>query len=536
MSSRNRWTVFLLALMVGSCQDEVFVPDIVEEAGVNAAGGADGGADGEASADSDEQFPVVKVRFQSRNEGEDWSRVEDSESPSKSDHRAIVRLVNCPVSSGGTCKDADGNAWTINLGYGPATYEYEDADGNVKTGTDASWDQNVVENGRDISPRRHIHKMKVTCNDASQFDPPAKDGEFTATFRVEIMSASRSAGDPLKIDPDGVLVKSVTDRHGRTYRAADVVINCDSDGEEEEEEEETHSEEAHGTYVQSSVASGAGIVYHDITLNLKPPADADGNTWNAGDFTYAIIDGNSNPDSTAVWWVNSEGEHGKDQWLFRIMCGHQVANPTDSIAVTLDWELDYAIRDQPNPTHVRPDNRTGYTNVYCPLEEETTDTTSVDTHSEEAHGTSISSLVNSYDDDDEDCTDPCDDPWYHYVYVELSPHDGWTLEGSQSEDYGSGITTIVKIEGTYTDTAGVSHTTTDPDDGGWELYDATQNDDDDPELWMDITCLDDMPDHIDDDGVAITVTYEIDWAVRESPNPTHVRPEGRTGSVTVHCS
>ena len=143
-------------------------------------------------------------------------------------------------------------------------------------------------------------------------------------------------------------------------------------------------------------------------------------------------------------------------------------------------------------------------------------------------------------------TDNGDTVWSHRIVVGLSPSfdkigNAWriTVRDQQVDAFLDEITILKDVVGTYTDVNGVERTTRAHRDGGWMLALPDSFPLTDRQEPFDLICdadFDGFPAHRRPaSDIEITVSWVVQYAVRDSGSPRRVRPDGRKGSRPVTC-
>ena len=109
----------------------------------------------------------------------------------------------------------------------------------------------------------------------------------------------------------------------------------------------------------------------------------------------------------------------------------------------------------------------------------------------------------------------------------------------QTAHVGEGITILKDVLGTYTDVNGVERKTRAHRDGGWALALPDSFPPTDRREVFDLVCdadFDGFPAHRKPaSDIEITVSWVVQYAVRDSGSPRRVRPDRRKGSRPVAC-
>ncbi|MDE2763149.1 MAG: hypothetical protein OXQ94_15705 [Gemmatimonadota bacterium] len=143
-------------------------------------------------------------------------------------------------------------------------------------------------------------------------------------------------------------------------------------------------------------------------------------------------------------------------------------------------------------------------------------------------------------------TDDGDTVWSHETWVYLWPYkdengNPWriTVREQQVDAFLEGITVLKDVVGTYTDVNGVERTTRAHRDGGWTFALPDSFPPTDRREVFDLVCdadFDGFPAHRKPaSDIEITVSWVVQYAVRDSGSPRRVRPDHRKGSLSVTC-
>ena len=312
----------------------------------------------------------------------------------------------------------------------------------------------------------------------------------------------------------------------------------------------------HGTEVMigsTRVENAGEPALHGVQLALIPDADSAGNAWSIVPhprYVNKVISGITVVKDIRGVYTDTSGRkrtirdrHGYGVWAasigvadsrnesFYIACTADWSGipssqtPDGDISVDINYVVQFAERENQKPYKVRPDNRKGWHSVTCPqMVTDTTTTKAAKTHSDEPHGTAIvfTSTAYYYDDDGDYYTEAAPGRVldHHSISVAVTPttdaeDNSWSMAIPEGQTVASEVYDdvadeweVAQIVSVFTDVLGNGYMDDARFSTGW------------------VMCLDPGP---------VTVHYNVDYATRDQPNPTHVRPEGRTDAVVLQC-